>query len=77
MREDYSLTFPPHYIASYSFIPLSELGRRGANENVQASKRQQRGFEPGRYRLRVRHTSLDALIKINNVTYTTQDDIHM
>ena len=41
--EDYSPIFPPPSIATYSFIQLSELGRRGANENEQASKRQQRG----------------------------------
>ena len=31
-REDYSLTFPPPSIAGYSFIQLSELGRRRKNE---------------------------------------------
>ena len=30
-----SLTFPPLYIARYSFIQLSELGRRRENENAQ------------------------------------------
>ena len=46
-HEDYSLTFPPLSIARYSSIPLSELGRRGENENAQTWKRQQTGFEPG------------------------------
>ena len=39
------------HIASYSFVQLSELGHRGENENAQASKQQQRGFEPGLSRL--------------------------
>ena len=30
-----SLTFPPLSTARYSFIQLSELGRRGENENAQ------------------------------------------
>ena len=34
-----SLTFPPLSIARYSFVQLSELGRRGENENAQTSKR--------------------------------------
>ena len=33
--------------ASHSFIQPSELGCRGENENAQASKQQQRWFEPG------------------------------
>ncbi len=45
MRKDYSLTFPPLSIARYSFIQLTELGRRGENENAQTLKQQQRGFE--------------------------------
>ena len=36
-HNDYSLTFPP--TARYSFIQLSELGRRGENKNAQTSKR--------------------------------------
>ena len=32
--EDYSLTFPPPSIARYSRMQLSELRRRGENENV-------------------------------------------
>ena len=35
-RNDYSLTYPPMSIARYSFIQLSELGRRGENENAQS-----------------------------------------
>ena len=35
-REDHSLTFPPLSIPRYGFIQLSELGRRGENENAQA-----------------------------------------
>ena len=46
LHEDYSLTFLPLSIARYSLILLSELGCHGVNENAQASKRQQRGFEP-------------------------------
>ena len=34
-REDYSLTFPPLFIARYSFIQLNELGCHGENENAQ------------------------------------------
>ena len=32
LRNDYSLTCPPLYIARYSFIQLSGLGRRGEND---------------------------------------------
>ena len=35
--------FPPVSMASYSFIKLSELGRRGVNEHVIVVKRQQPG----------------------------------
>ena len=51
----FSLTFPPLSRTKYSFVQLSQLGHRGDNENVQASKWQQRGFEPGlsRFFLRV------------------------
>ena len=45
-------------IARYSFIQLSELRHHGQNEN-QASKRQQMGFEPGLSRLRVRHSTTE------------------
>ena len=48
VREDYSLIFPPQSIARYSFIHMSELGRRGQNNN---EKQQQRGFEPKLTRL--------------------------
>ena len=34
-------------------MQLSELGHDGENENAQASKQQQGGFEPGLSRLRV------------------------
>ena len=57
LRNDYSLTFPPLSIARYSFIQLSEHGRREVKENAQTSKRYQRGFEPGLSRLRVRHST--------------------
>ena len=40
--EDHPLAFPPLSIARYSYTQLSELGRRGENENAQSSK-QQRG----------------------------------
>ena len=39
LRNDYSLTFPPLYIARYSFIQLSRLRRREVKENAQTSKR--------------------------------------
>ena len=39
LRNDYSLTFPPLSIASYSFIQLSRLRRREVKENAQTSKR--------------------------------------
>ena len=45
-REDYSLTFPPPSISRYSFIQLSELGRRRENENAQTSKRSQIDSNP-------------------------------
>ena len=45
LHKDYSITLQPLSIARKSFIQLSELGRRGENGNVQASKQQQRGFE--------------------------------
>ena len=35
-----SLTCPPLSIARYSFIQLSDLGRRGENKNAETSKRQ-------------------------------------
>ena len=57
LRNDYSLTFPPLSIARYSFIQLSRLRRREVKENAKTSKRQQRGFEPGLSRLRVRHST--------------------
>ena len=38
--KDYSMTFPPLYIARYLFIQLSELRQCGVNENAQLSKRQ-------------------------------------
>ena len=39
LHEVYSPTFPPLSIARYSFIQLSDLRRRGENENAQTSKR--------------------------------------
>ena len=33
-NEDHTFTFPPPSIARYSFIQLSEMGRRGENENA-------------------------------------------
>ena len=58
MREDYSLIFPPPSIASYSFIQLSELGRRGENTNALRNG-SKRGFEPGLSRLRVRYSTAE------------------
>ena len=58
LRKDFSLTFPALTIARYSFKQLSELGRRGENENGQASKQQQSGFEHRLSRLRVRRSRL-------------------
>ena len=57
LHEDYSLTFPPPSTARYSFIQLSELGRRGRNKNAKALKQLQRGFEARFSRFRVRHSS--------------------
>ena len=34
LREDYSLTCSMLYVARYSFIQVSELRRRGGNENI-------------------------------------------
>ena len=39
LRNYYSLTFPPLYIARYSFIQLSRLRRREVKENAQTSTR--------------------------------------
>ena len=58
-RQTKSLTFPPLSIARYSFIQLSQQGRREENENAQSSKRYQRGFEPGLTRLRVRRSTTE------------------
>ena len=41
LYEGYSLTLPPLSITRYSFIQLSEQGRRGENENSQTSKQLQ------------------------------------
>ena len=54
LHKYYSLTFPPLSVARYSFIQLSKLRHHGENENAQAWKQQQRGFEPGHPRLRDR-----------------------
>ena len=48
--------FLPLSIARYSSIQLSELGRHEENKNAQASKWQQRGFEPGLPRSRFRRS---------------------
>ena len=42
-----------------SFTQLSELGRHGENDNAQASKQFQRGFEPGLPRLRLRRSTTE------------------
>ena len=68
MREDFSLTFPMlSYIASYSFIQLSELGE---NENTQPLKRYQRGFEPGFSPLRVRYSAQTRQLTPLSLLYT-------
>ena len=36
IRNHYSLEFPPPSLSRYSFIQLSEFGRRGENENAQS-----------------------------------------
>ena len=59
LRNDYSLTCPPLSIARYSFIQLSQLGRREEKEKAQTSKRYQRSFEPGLSLLRVRHSTTE------------------
>ena len=45
--------------ARYSFIQLSELGRRGDNEDTLTSKQYQRGFELWLSRLRVRRSTAE------------------
>ena len=40
-------------------MQLSELGRRGENENAQASKQQRMGFEASLSRLTVRHSNAE------------------
>ena len=58
-------TCPPLSMVRYS--QLSELGDRGENENAQTLKRQQRGFEPGFYRLRVWHSTADLQFSIRSL----------
>ena len=53
--EDNSLTCPQLLIVRYPVIQLSDIARRGENENVQALTRHQSGFEPGLYRLKARY----------------------
>ena len=64
--------FPPLFIDRYSFIQLSELGRRGGNENAHASKLHQKGFKLRLHWLRVwrstapaKHLSLICVIDIS------------
>ena len=38
VMQQYSLTFPPLSIASYSFKQLSQLVRRGGNKNAQSKR---------------------------------------
>ena len=57
MCEAYSLIFPPLSTARLTFTQMSELGRHGENENPQALKRQQRGFERKLSRLQDRHST--------------------
>ena len=52
------ITYLPTEIGRYLFIQLSELSH-GENENARALKQQQRGFEPGISRLRVRHSTTE------------------
>ena len=47
LRIDYSLTYPPLFIARYSFIQLSELRQREVNKIAQALKRQQEDSNTG------------------------------
>ena len=54
-RRPFNHIFPPLHIARRLFIQPSEPRRCGENENDQASKWQQNGFEPGLHRFRVRH----------------------
>ena len=49
----------------YSQVQPSRLRRREENENAQTSKRWQRGFEPGLFRLRVRHSTTELPLSTN------------
>ena len=61
-RKLYTYTSTALSTARHSFMPLSELGRRGDNENSQSSKLKQRGFKAGLPRLiDWRSTSVDRL----------------
>ena len=74
LHEEYSLTFPPLSINRYSFIQMSELGRRAENKTSEALKQQQqRGIEPRLSRLRVLHSTAELLAilpKQEGLTYT-------
>ena len=58
------------YTQVHSFIQLSELGHLGENENVKASKKQQRGFEPAGSRLRARYSTAEQPRSTKNTTKT-------
>ena len=44
MREEYTLTYPPMYVAGYSLIQVGELWQRGMKE---FAKRKQADSRPG------------------------------
>ena len=73
LREEYKLTFPPLSIARYTFIQLSELGRRGENENAQSSIMQQYGFETRLSRFRIRHFTAE-LSQVKEYIVTKKDN---
>ena len=47
LREGYSFTYPPVFIARYSFIQLSELWQCGVIKLAKGSKRPQWDLKPG------------------------------
>ena len=76
LRKDYLQTFPPLYIAIYSFMYMSELGHRGENENAQTLKQQQRGFETKLSQLRVQYSTAELLHSTTELLHSTAELLH-
>ena len=76
LRKDYLQTFTPLYIATYSFMYMSELGHRGENENAQTLKQQQRGFETKLSQLRVQYSTAELLHSTAELLHSTAELLH-